>query len=127
MIAIGFPQYIGFNYGLTLEVVLLMLALQCAIKGPYSTLMSRYLNSFATSSMRTKIYAAAELPYCVVRALLCFISSALLDITNTSYVYIVLGCIFSAIMILLLERMKHTVGLKPEEYPEKDIKFIELH
>jgi hypothetical protein len=127
MIAIGFCQIIGLNFGLTLEVILLMLMLQCAVKGPYHTLIKRYLNSFSTSSMRTKIYSAIEIPYGILRALLCFVCSALLKFTTTSYVYIILGCTFTVIFIFLLDHMKNTVGLKPEEYEEKDIKFVEIH
>lgn len=112
MIAIGLCQIVGFNYGLTLEIILIMLALQCAVKGPYYTLIKRYLNSFSTSSMRTKIYAAMELPYSLLRALICMICSFLLNVTTTSYVYVILGCIFSVIMIFLLDHMKHTVRTK---------------
>lgn len=112
MIAIGLCQITKLNYGLTLEIILIMLALQCAVKGPYYTLIKRYLNSFSTSSMRTKIYAAMELPYSLLRALICVICSFLLNITTTSYVYVILGCIFSVIMIFLLDHMKHTVRIK---------------
>lgn len=126
MIAIGLSGIIGLNYGLTLKVVLIMLAIQCAVKGPYYTLIKRYLNSFSSSSMRTKIYSAIEIPYSLLRAGIFMICSALLDVTTTSYVYVILGCVFSVIMIFLLDHMKHTVGLKPEEYSEKDIKFVEI-
>lgn len=126
MIAIGLCEITNLNYGLSLEIILIMLAIQCAIKGPYYTLIKRYLNSFSTSSMRTKIYAAIELPYCIVRASICFICSALLDITTTSYAYVILGCVFTVIMIFLTDHMKHTVGLKPDEYPKKDIEFVEI-
>jgi hypothetical protein len=127
MIAIGFCQVIGLNFGLSLEIILLMLMLQCAVKGPYYTLIKRYLNSFSTSSMRTKIYSAIEIPYGILRALICFVCSALLKVTTTSYVYIILGCTFTVIFIFLLDHMKNTVGLKPEEYEEKDIKFVSIH
>lgn len=112
MIAIGLCQITHLNYGLTLEIILIMLALQCAVKGPYHTLIKRYLNSFSTSSIRTKIYAAMELPYSLLRALICMVCSFLLNVTTTSYVYVILGCIFSVIMIFLLDHMKHTVRFK---------------
>ena len=112
MIAIGLCQITNINYGLTLEIILIMLSLQCAIKGPYYTLIKRYLNSFSNSSMITKIYAALELPYSLLRALICMICSLLLNVTTTSYVYVILGCIFSVVMIFLLDHMKHTVRTK---------------
>lgn len=126
-IIIGLSTMIGLNFGLTLEIVLLMMALQYAIKGPYYTLAKRYLNNFTTSAMRTKISLLDELLYSCLRALLCFICSALLEITSTSYVYIILGCVFTVFFIFLLDYMKNTVGLKPEEYDKKDIEFVELH
>lgn len=126
-IIIGLSTMIGLNFGLTLEIVLLMMILQYAIKGPYYTLSKRYLSNFTTSTMRTKISLLDELLYSVLRALLCFICSALLEITTTSYVYIILGCVFTVFFIFLLDYMKDTVGLKPEEYDKKDIEFVELH
>ena len=84
-------EVIGLNYGLTIEVLLIMISVQCAIAGPYNTLIVRYLNSFSSSSMRTKIHAAKEFLYSVVKAGICFICSSLLDVTSTSYVYIILG------------------------------------
>lgn len=126
-IVIGLSTMIGLNFGLTLEIILLMLALQYAIKGPYYTLIKRYLNNFTTSKLRTKISLASELLYSILRAILCFVCSALLEITNTSYVYIILGCIFTVFFIFLLDYMKSTVGLKPEEYNKEDINFLEVH
>lgn len=126
MIFIGLTEVINLNYGITLEIILIMLAIQCVIKGPYYTLIKRYLNSFSTSSMRTKIYSALEIIYDIVRIIITFTCSFLLNYISTSYVYIVLGCIFTVIMIFLLDHMKHTVGLKPEEYNKKDIEFLEV-
>ena len=57
-IIIGIAPLIGLNFGLTLEIILLMMVLQYAIKGPYRTLSLRYLNNFTTSNMRTKFYIA---------------------------------------------------------------------
>ncbi len=127
MIAMGFCQVIGLNFGLTLEIILICLSLQCLVKGPYYTLIKRYLNSFSNESTRTKIYAANEIPYCITNSLLCFACSGLLSITNTSYVYIIVGCVSSVVFIFLLEHMKHTVGLKPEEYSKQEIEFTQLH
>ena len=126
-IILGLSALIGLNFVLTLEIILLMMAIQYAIKGPFHTLIKRYLNNFTTSSMRTKISLTAELLYSILRALLSLICSFLLEITTTAYVYVILGCIFTVFFIFLLDYMKDTVGLKPEQYPEKEIKFTEVH
>ena len=126
-IMIGIATIINLNFGLTLEIILLMLAIQYAIKGPYYTLIKRYLNNFTTSKMRTKISLVSEILYSLIRAILCFICSALLEVTTTSYVYIILGCVFTVFFIFLLDYMKDTVGLKPEEYKKEEIEFSEVH
>lgn len=126
-IAIGIATMINLNFGLTLEIILLMLVVQYAIKGPYYTLAKRYLNNFTTSGMRTKISLISDLLYSLIKTILCFICSALLEVTTTSYVYIILGCVFTVFFIFLLDYMKGTVGLKPEEYKKEEIEFSEIH
>lgn len=126
-IVIGISTMIGLNFGLTLEIILLMLVVQYSIKGPYYTLAKRYLNNFTTSSMRTKISLISDLLYSLIKTILCFICSALLEVTTTSYVYIILGCVFTVFFIFLLDYMKGTVGLKPEEYKKEEIEFSEIH
>lgn len=126
-IIIGLCTMTNLNFGLALMIILLMFALQYAIKGPYYTLSKRYLANFTTSSMRTKISLVSELLYSIIRAVLCLICSALLEITTTSYVYVILGCVFTVFFIFLLDYMKGTVGLKPEEYKKEEIEFEEIH
>ena len=126
-IIIGLCTMTSLNFGLALMIILLMFALQYTIKGPYYTLAKRYLSNFTTSSMRTKISLVADLLYSVIKAILCLICSALLEITTTSYVYVILGCVFTVFFIFLLDYMKGTVGLKPEEYKKEEIEFQEMH
>lgn len=126
-IIIGLCTMTNLNFGLALMIILLMFALQYTIKGPYYTLAKRYLSNFTTSSMRTKISLVGELLYSIIRAVLCLICSALLEVTTTSYVYVILGCVFTVFFIFLLDYMKGTVGLKPEEYKKEEIEFEEVH
>lgn len=126
-IILGLSTMIGLNFGLTLEIILLMMAIQYIIKGPYRTLSLRYLNNFTTSSIRTKISLLDEILYSILKMILCFVCSALLEVTTTSYVYIILGCVFTVFFIFLLDYMKGTVGLKPEEYKKEEIEFTEIH
>ncbi len=126
-IIIGLCTMTNLNFGLALMIIFLMFALQYTIKGPYYTLAKRYLSNFTTSSMRTKISLVDELLYSIIKAILCLVCSALLEITTTSYVYVILGCIFTVFFIFLLDYMKGTVGLKPEEYKKEEIEFQEMH
>lgn len=74
MILIGFSVIYNLNFGLTLEILLILFTLQFIIKGPFYTLIKRYLNSFSNSSMRPKILAASDLFYSIARSRIIFFS-----------------------------------------------------
>lgn len=128
MITIGFCtiniSIIG--YIPCLIILFVMFIIQTIIKGPYYTLIKTYLSSFASHTMRTKILTASELFHSIARTILSFICSALLGITTTGYLFIIVGCILTLFLVLLLDKMRHTVGLKPEEYSKKEIQFTEV-
>lgn len=111
------------NFVVSLISIFLTIMLVGIIKGPYFTLIQRYLNSFSNPNVNTKIYAVKSLLENVGRILLSLFASFLLSITTTSYAFIIIGCIFFIIFIFLLDYMKTKVGLKPEEYPKEDLIF----
>lgn len=127
LLVIGFVSILNFRFDFTLIVILIMFAIQNIIKGPYYTLIYRYLNSFSTPEISTKIYSAAALAEGVFRFGITIFASFLLDFVSTSYAYIIIGCVFLIIFNVLLDYMKTRVGLKPEEYNKSDIeyKFVE--
>jgi len=96
------------------------------IKGPYLTLIHRYLNSFSSTKIRTRIYSADIICSSLCRSIFSLFASWLLSITNTSNSFVILGCIFTILFIFLLDYMKTRIGLKPEEYKKSDIEFVEL-
>ncbi len=108
-------------------IVLCMLSLQYIIKGPFQTLIQRYLGSFATSSMRTKISSASMLVENITCTIISFIVSYLTENLSTAVSTLIIGITFTIIILIILSYMKSRVGLKPEEYPESDIKFNELY
>ena len=48
----------------------------------------------------------------------------MLRIMTTANTFIFLGCILGIIVVLMLDNMRKKVGLKPEQYSEKDIKIL---
>lgn len=110
----------------TLILVLVMFLIQYIAKGAFYTLIKRYLNNFTTSSLRNKITSIYTLIESIVRTLMAIIMSLLLRVTTTSNSVLIIGCILTIILTLLLDRMSHTVGLKPEEYKKSDIEFLEI-
>ena len=126
MIAIGLISLYCRSYIFVIVSVFMLYAVQYIIKGPYHTLQKRYLNSFSTPSMSTKIYSANMLIESLFRTILCFLASLLLDITSTTYAIVIIGCISTVVFIFVLDYMKDKIGLKPQEYSKKDIEFTEV-
>jgi len=114
------------NYAIKFAIILLMFTLQYVIKGPYYTLIKRYLSNFSTSVLRPKLYTANTFVESIGRATVYLFASALLNITSTSYVFVIIGAISTITFIFVLSYMKPRVGLKPEEYDKKDIEYIGL-
>ena len=61
-----------------------------------------------------------------LRAGIGFFVSFLLRYTTTSISLTIIGCIATVVIVLMLDNMREKVGLKPEEYKEKDTKILEL-
>ena len=107
-------------------IILLLYIIQSIMKGPFYTLIRKYLNNFTTTTSRDKISYIYNLLESLFRALILLFSSFLLDITDITNTTIIVGCVFTIIFITLLEKMRKTVGLKPENYKKSEIEFLEL-
>ena len=120
-ILIGLPAFLVYFLVLTLFTV------HSIITGPYYTLIKQYLGSFSTSSMRTKITSANLLVESITRTLISFVVSYLTDNVSSALSTLILGIVFLIVLLFVLSYMKSRVGLKPEKYPESDVKFNELY
>lgn len=113
-------------FNISIILVLISFGIRAIVKGPFYTLTKKYLSSFASSNARTKIYSATYMFENVCGVIIAFIASKLLEITNTAYVFVIFGCVFAFIFMILLNYMKTRVGLKPEEYKKEDIALLDL-
>lgn len=111
---------------ISMILVLISFGIRAIVKGPFYTLAKRYLSSFASSNTRTKIYSATYMFENICGVVIAFFASKLLEITTTAYVFVMIGCFFTFIFMLLLKYMKTRVGLKPEEYKKEDISLLDL-
>ena len=118
---------LGLPPAITYFIVLCMISIQFLVKGPYYTLIKRYLGSFSTSSMRTKITSASIFIENITCTVITFMISYLTDHTTSAMSTLIIGIAFGIVILVILSYMKSRVGLKPEEYPESDIKFHELY
>lgn len=124
-IAIGASTVLIKNWWISIVLCLALFASQYAIQGPYHTLLTKYLKSFASAKMRVKIDSAFNLIKSISEFGMAMIASYFLSITSAGNSFLILGAVLFVIMILILQWMKPRFGLKPEEYRTKDIKFKE--
>lgn len=125
-ILVGLTITLKLPYTITLIIVILLFAIQFIAKGPFHTLIRRYLNNFTTSSLRSKISSCYNLIESLSRSLISLFASFLLRYTNSVGTICIIGCVLTIILVLLLDKMAHKVGLKPEEYKKSEIEFLEL-
>lgn len=125
-ILIGFFALGNFSFSVTLALMIAMFFIQYLTRGPFYTLIRRYLNNFTTSSLRNKITSSYNLVESIARAVITFLASWLLRFTTASNSVLVIGCISTIAIVLLLDAMNDKVGLKPEEYDKKEIEFLEI-
>lgn len=120
-ILMGFVMLSGFKQEISIVMVVLLLLVQCIVRGPYFVLIKRYFNNFTDSEKRVKISTANNLCENAIASVLVYIASFILEFLKIQYTCIVVGFIFLIIFTLLLDSMRKTVGLKPEEYSKKEI------
>lgn len=106
---------------ISIPIILILFTVQYIMKGPYYVLIKRYFNNFTNSEKRVKIATVNNLVENLIASMLIFGASFILDLVPINYTLIVIGCIFTILMVILLDYMKHTVGLKMEEYGKKEI------
>ena len=115
---------INLDFKIKLSIIVIMFIIQYAVRGPYYVLIKRYFNNFTNSKKRVEIATANNYLENFIVAILMFGSAFVLEKLSISYTLIVVGCIATILTILLLDSMRTTVGLRPEQYTKKDISKI---
>ena len=121
IIITGLCTIINLPKALMYFILLLMISISYMVKGPHYVLIKQYLNSFCDSNMRIKIYSANLLFEYICTASISMITSVLLNYFSSSYASLIVGIVSFILMIFLIKYMSTRVGLKPEEYSEKDV------
>lgn len=125
LILAGLSVFCNLPISIISIFIVIWLVFYSFTKGIYFPIITRYLNSFTTPKINTKIYASQTLFNSIARIPISLFASYILSITNTSTAFIIIGSMLSVIFIFLLNYMDGRVGLKPEEYTKKDIYCFE--
>lgn len=118
---IGVTLLCNFTKSITIGIVLMLFAVQYIMRGPYYVLIKQYFNNFTNSEKRIRIATTNNLCENIIASTLVFGASYILDLIHIEYTMIIIGCVAIIGFVLLLDYMRGTVGLKPEEYSKKEI------
>lgn len=123
MIVSGVVTLIGVPFAIQLAVIAVAFTAIYARKGIYQVIRTRYMNSFTTPAILTKLYSVDGITANMSRMIITFIGSSILATVNIKYAIIIVGILFTIVAFAISKYMKTRIGLKAEEYDKKDIKY----
>ena len=122
----GICGIISKNYSIFILLIIITYMIRYSLQGIYYPLTEKYLRNFSNEKIDTKIFTAKNFLKSILSAVIGIMASFLLDKMDISYCMTIIG-IFSIIFtILIYKYMKPRLGLKVEEYDEKELKYDEL-
>ena len=108
---------------IVIPLVLLMYALQYISSSNWYILEAKYSKNFTTPEKRNKITFTYEFIGAIISSVLAIGGSILLENTNASVTFLLIGLAFLELIILVLDYMRTRIGLRPGEYKKEDIEF----
>ena len=118
---IGIVLLMNLKNEVATPIILVLFAIQYVMRGPYFVLIKRYFNNFTNSQKRVKIATVNNFIESLISALLMFASAYILDSLPIDYTMLIIGGVEVILVVVLLDAMRKTVGLKMEEYDQKEI------
>lgn len=124
-IILGITTILKIPFEIQLMIVTFVFIARAYAKGMFQVLKKRYMNNFANSKILPKIYSVNGIISNLCSMLIGIVASTILKITTLQNSLLILGIISTGMIIILAIYSKTRLGLKPEEYSEKDIKYKE--
>lgn len=120
----GCITLINIDYRIQAMVITVLCTIIYIFKGVYQIIKKRYMANFMKSDTLVQIYSINSIVDNLVRMLVSYIASVTLNFLNIRYAILFIGVVFTGVVCLISLYMKSRVGLKPEEYGEKDVEIV---
>ena len=104
-----------------LAIIIFTYIIRIKDRGIYKVIKRRYIGNFMTPEILTKVYSVDSVITSILRMSICALGSYLLTFMPIEKAMVVVGILFTLVTLILSRYMKTRIGLKPEEYTEKDI------
>ena len=109
------------NIQLRLGIVIFFLGTLALFIGIAQIISRKYLNSFTNNKVLPSIYSVEFIINNIFSMIITFLGSVLLLKVNIIYAFIILGGVIFVVAFLISFYAKDKLGLKPDEYTDKDI------
>lgn len=121
MLTIGLATFTSNLTFINYIILFVCMALQYKIEAPYRTIINQYLSNFTSPELSTKIFSITGFIAQLFSLIFMLLTSLILKYFTTSISFIFVGGLAFIGFTILLCKMKYIVGLKPEDYSEKEI------
>lgn len=112
-----------FNSKTIISIVLMMYAVQKINVSLWFIFEAKYIKNFTKEDMRNKITFTYEFIGTIAASIFSILGGLLLKVVNINNAFLLVGLLFFACMIVVLDYMRTRFGLKPDEYKKEDIEF----
>ena len=104
-----------------LVIIVVILLIMGAANAIDQILAKKYVNNFASTKILQAIYSSKSICDNIFRTIITLLGSAIVGIYNIDIAMIVMGIFILILTLALTVYSKDKLGLKPEEYTQKDI------
>ena len=118
---VGIVANTQMDISIRLGIVIFFLGTLALLIGIAQIISRKYLNSFTNNKVLPSIYSVEFIINNIFSVIITFLGSVLLLKVNIIYAFIVLGGVIFVVAFLISFYAKDKLGLKPDEYTDKDI------
>lgn len=104
-----------------LVIIVVILLIMGAANAIDQILAKKYVSNFASTKILPAIYSSKSICDNIFRTIITLLGSAIVGIYNIDIAMIVMGIFILILTLVLTVYSKDKLGLKPEEYTQKDI------
>lgn len=104
-----------------LVIIVVILLIMGAANAIDQILAKKYVNNFASTKILPAIYSSKSICDNIFRTIITLLGSAIVGIYNIDIAMIAMGIFILILTLVLTVYSKDKLGLKPEEYTQKDI------
>lgn len=123
MIIWGIITLLPIDYRIQALIIIVSSTFIYILKGVYQIIKKRYMSNFMKANTLTQIYSVNSIIDNLVRMLVSYIASVILNFMNIRYASLFMGIILVIFVFMISLYMKSRVGLSLEHYDKTDVEI----